>query len=184
MEINLELQKQTITTRDGGEVEFDPAKLDAKAVKRIAQMLLDYGIGQKVRDGRTTAPAFAEETGCGLAAASTELMQSTLNTLYSGDWTARVASLSIPDDKLALINLVHATLKKNGTKRSPRDGRQAWQDWQAKTGSERLEAAEANAEAFTQAQVKAEIAAIKADRERKADEAERAEQLGSIKIKL
>jgi hypothetical protein len=123
MKVTLELDdRYTVTMRNGASVELDTAKLEPVLVN-----LLEYGIGQKVRDSASAATKAAEAEGSkGVQAEAQAMMEACVAGLMRGEWSHRGDGTGV-DPRVAIArSIVRRAIKEKLGSKSP--------DWAKFTG--------------------------------------------------
>jgi hypothetical protein len=105
----------TVAMRNGASVEIETAKLSP-----VITELLDYGIGQKVRDGASGAAKAAEAEGsAGVQAEAQAMIEAVVAKLYAGEWSAR-GSGGTTDPRVAVArSIVRKAIKEKLGSKSP-----------------------------------------------------------------
>lgn len=112
----------TVAMRNGASVDIETSKLVG-----LGRELLDYGIGQKVRDSASGASKAAEAEGSkGLEAEAQAMIEACVAKLYAGEWSSRGEG-GTTDPRVAIgRSLVRKAIKEKFGAKSP--------EWAAFTG--------------------------------------------------
>lgn len=105
----------TVAMRNGASVDLETAKLVG-----LGAELLDYGIGQKVRDSASGATKAAEAEGSkGVEAEAQAMIEAMRDKLYAGEWSRRGEG-GTTDPRVAVArSIVRKAIKEKVGAKSP-----------------------------------------------------------------